>query len=428
MRWLRKMLCATDGPGVRNRRARWAVVAALLACGCGGAQAPTKNTATAGSTPSVASHQPTKPAAEAIQAAENTAQNTMTTVNSAPHLSGSETTTAVPLKITLTPSETPLKIGSTSNMAATIQNISYVPVTIYTSTLLLTTPAIVGGKASKCVVDIPQANLNSSLTPTVTLQPQDSVTALFNLSQPPRYARPVRSAYETTEQFEQAQSSYMSFMRSCQMGWGGPVERMLDFSPGNYDYYLQGSFTLCTDSSKREENPACSQPVRNFSASASFRVGIDQTSIVIFSVLGGWLALLYVIFSKASQPGSILHDFNAALINVAPEEKSKNPLGRFMQKMMTSEGMRAVCRFLIRLIATAILSAAFTVISSRISNPSLPISISVMDAWGAMTMGFLSYFIGAKFISSLTNWSAPTTVVGPAGNAAPARNAEAPNP
>ena len=72
---------------------------------------------------------------------------------------------------------------------------------------------------------------------------------------------------------------------------------------------------------------------------------------------------------------------------------------------MTSSGARAVARFIIRLIATAILSAAVTVVSSRISNPSLPIRISVLDAWGAMTIGFLSYFIGAKFISSLTDWS-----------------------
>ncbi len=348
------------------------------------------------------------------------------TLDSAPTLRGSETTTSIPLKITMTPSETPLKIGSTSNLAATIQNISNAPVAVQTSSLLLTTPAIVGGAASRCVTDIPEANVLSASQPWVTLQPQDTVTVLFNLSQSQWYAALVRAATESETAFKQEQRDYQRFQRSCTMGWDGPMQRLLDFSPGNYDYYLQGQFTLCADTKSVAVNPACQLPYRNFSASASFPVAIDQTTIVIFAVLGGWLALLYVIFSRASQPGSILHDFNAALQELAPEEKSKNPFGRFVQKLMTSSGMRAVVRFLVRLIATAILSAAVTVISSRISNPSLPIRISVMDAWGAMTMGFLSYFIGAKFINSLTNWSGDGTPAGTAANAASAHPVGAP--
>ena len=348
------------------------------------------------------------------------------TLNSAPSLSGSETTTAIPLKITMTPSETPLKIGSTSNVAATIENISNVPVAIPTSSLMLTAPAIVGGTASKCVLDILEANVLIANQPWITLQPQDTVTVLFNLSQPLRTSRPEKTPGETDAAFEMEKKNFDNYSRSCGMGSLGPVERLLDFSPGNYDYYLQGQFTLCTTSQQATSNPACQLPNRNFSASASFPVGIDQMSIVIFSVLGGWLALLYVIFSRASQPGSILHDFNAALLELAPEEKSKNPLGRFVQKLMTSSGARAMGRFLIRLVASAILSAAVTVISSRISNPSLPIRISVLDSWGAMTMGFLSYFIGAKFISSLTDWSGGATTTPPSTPASAPLSASAP--
>lgn len=395
--------CAKTGRSGLGIAARWSSMGWLLVCACCLAQAPgpnPKSAKPATGAPTVALRDLT-----AAHKPDNSAQSASTTIDSRPHLSGSETTTSVPLKITLTPSETPLKIGSTSNMAATIQNISNAPVSIITSTLQLTTPAIVGGRASKCVVDIPVANVNVYTTPEVTLQPEDSLTVLFNLSQPPRYAVPMREANESEAAFQQARESYNSFRQSCSMGWSGPIQRVLDFSPGNYGYYLQGDFTLCTDPQHPDGNLACTEPWRNFSASASFPVGIDQTTIVIFAVLGGWLALLYVIFSKASQPGSILHDFNAALMEVTPEQTSKNPLGRFLQKLMTSSGARAATRFLIRLIATAILSAAVTVISSRISNPSLPIRISVLDAWGAMTIGFLSYFIGAKFISSLTDWS-----------------------
>ncbi len=389
-----------------RRLVQWTVLAGLMAAGCLTAQTPVKNSAAPSPAPLAQSKAatPAKPPA-------NTTNDVNPAIDSRPHLTGSEITTSVPLKITMTPSEIPLKIGSTSNMAATIQNISDSPVSVYTTTLMLTTSAIVGGQVSKCVTSIPVANINTSTSPVVTLQAQDSLTVLFNLSEQPRYEIPVRVPNESEQTFQMAMASYRSFMHSCNMGWTGPMQRVLDFSPGDYGYYLDGEFSLCAGMKPDPLNPACSQPPRYFSASASFPVGIDQTSIVTFAVLGGWLALLYVIFTEASEPGSILHDFNASLTSIAPEEKGGNPLTRFFQRLTTSLGARAVGRFLIRLIASAILSAAFTVVSSRISNPSLPIRISVLDAWGAMTIGFLSYFIGAKFIASITNWSASPPVV-----------------
>jgi hypothetical protein len=49
----------------------------------------------------------------------------------------------------------------------------------------------------------------------------------------------------------------------------------------------------------------------------------------------------------------------------------------------------------------AILSAAFTIVSSRLSDSQFPIKVSVLDGWGAITIGFLSCFVGNKFIDSL---------------------------
>ena len=183
MRQMREYLRRVSGPAA-------AVLAGLCCAATGLAQAPVRP-APAGSR--VAATPTMQQETGGVHAQRlHTGVDTLTaTLDTGPKLHGSETTTAIPLKITMTPSETPLKIGSTSNMAATIQNISNLPVSVSTSSLLLTTPAIVGGKASKCVVDIPQANILSTVQPMVTLQPQDSITVLFNLSQPPRYAVPV---------------------------------------------------------------------------------------------------------------------------------------------------------------------------------------------------------------------------------------------
>lgn len=335
-----------------------------------------------------------------------------TAVNSSPSLNGAETTTSIPLKITLTPSEIPLKLGATSNMAVMIQNVSNHAVWINLASLELTTSAMVAGNPSKCVSMIPAAiNANfyqqtspGSMQASVTLQPQDEVSALFNLSQSAVYSRPVTAPGATQAAQLQAEKQFQAAQRSCSMGPMAPIKRMLDFSPGNYEYYLTGLFSLCTYPNNNAENPQCNLPPRTFAASASFPVGIDQITILLFAVIGGWLALLYVIFTEASQPGSILHDFNASLIAIPPDDKGGNPVTRFFQRLTTSMGARAVGRFLVRVVAVAILSASFTIVSSRLADTQLPVKISILDAWGAMTIGFLSYFIGSKFIASITNW------------------------
>jgi hypothetical protein len=307
----------------------------------------------------------------------------------------------MPLKITLTPSETPLKIGSTSNIAATLANISSRPVRVELDMLQLTTHSIVAGSSSRCVMAM-TPNFNASMGPEVTLQPQDQVTVLFNLSQDGRFGPPPAmpggapqlSPDAAKAQAAAAAADAKAAAQSCDAHWWGPMKRALDFSPGNYDYFLSGYFSLCLNPGDPNPDPTCLLPMRPLSVSATFPVGIDQASIILFSVVGGLLALLVVTFNSANKPGSIMHDFRSVAT-------TSTGFQAFWQRLWTSEGVAVAGKFLVRAFGVAILSAAFTIVSSRLSDTQLPVKITILDAWGAMTIGFVSFFVGQRFIKTV---------------------------
>ena len=313
-----------------------------------------------------------------------------------------EVTTSMPLKITLTPSETPLKIGSTSNIAATILNTSSKPVLVKLDSMQLRTHSIVAASTSRCVLAM-TPNYNMSYGGDVILQPQDQVSVLFNLSEGAAkiddpsdiQAPPAGTGVAGTQAPAPITKKMLADMKAeCDAGSFGGIKRALDFSPGNYDYFLSGYFSLCIF----QGDAACNLPMRQFSLDATFPVGIDQTSIIIFAMVGGWLAYLVVIFNDTGKKhGSMAAKFSRL------SARGGGWRG-FLDTLVSWEGFHVAWQFALRMIGVAILSAAFTIVSSRLSDTQLPVKITILDAWGAMTIGFVSYFIGQKFILTLTNW------------------------
>jgi hypothetical protein len=53
------------------------------------------------------------------------------------------------------------------------------------------------------------------------------------------------------------------------------------------------------------------------------------------------------------------------------------------------------------LFSAALLGASITIIASRLADTAFPIKVSVDDIWGALTIGFVSYFVGYKIIDKL---------------------------
>jgi len=299
---------------------------------------------------------------------------------------GTEGSLSIPLKITLTPSESPIKLGLASNIAAVIQNVSSKPVQINLSSLQLTTHSIVAAHGSRCVTPLPASTNTTGATKSddgysVILQPSDQVTALFSLS-------------ETHEAAQPLDSKLAGQLRdSCEMNLWDKGSRFLDFSPGNYEYFMSGYFT---------SNNAAGVPiVRTFSSNATFPVGIDQTTVILFSVVGGWLALFVVTFMNAGNEKSVI-------ARMSKVQVPGTGLRGFLEKLSSSESIKALVHFGIQMLGAAILSASVTIVSSRMSESQLPVKISILDAWGAMTVGFVAYFIGKKFINSLASWGGET--------------------
>ena len=324
-------------------------------------------------------------------------------LSASPSNAESSLLTAVPLKITLTPSETPLKLGSTSNIAVDILNVSNRPVEVDTTSVQLMTHAILSETDTLCVLPLTPTT-NTTIGALLVLQPQDHMNVLFNLSQRrldysaeeqevvDSYFRSVAPAAIQPEQDPNGvKTKYQrairnSYMRSCDPNLFGPIKRALDFSPGSYEYYLTGKFSVCDPTVAG----LCPIPERSFAQSAAFAVGIDQTQIIIFAIVGGLLA--YLVVAVRSLEGPLNHLWSLIM--------SEPGLTSFA-KVVSKEGMLLVFRVARDLVGVGILSAAFTIVSSRLSDTQFPIKIAVLDAWGAITIGFLSYFAGNKFIDSL---------------------------
>jgi hypothetical protein len=312
--------------------------------------------------------------------------------------------TAVPLKIALTPSETPLKLGSTSNIAADILNVSNRPVLVDTSTIQLMTHAILSQTDTLCVLPLGPTT-NTTIVGPIVLQPQDHIDVLFNLSQQrmdyspeeqaiiDNYMRSMPAPAAAAGQAPPAEISARynqvlraSYMRSCDPKFFGPIKRALDFSPGSYEYYLTGKFSVCDPLTPNY----CPNGYRSFAQSATFQVGIDQTQIIIFAIVGGLLA--YLVVAVRSNHGALNHFFD-----MLQADTGQNTTARLLSK----QSAVLVFKIVRDLVGVAILSSAFTIVSSRLADTQFPIKISVLDVWGAITIGFLSYFVGNKFIDSL---------------------------
>lgn len=323
-----------------------------------------------------------------------------------------------PLKITLTPSEIPIKLGSNSNIAADIQNLSNMPVMVNPGSIQLMSHAILSTKDSPCVVPL-AATTNTYLAgQNVILLPQDHLTVFFNLSERPFTQQEeqslqadndaIRDAYQRAQaqaaarlpgqaaalpatyypaaEYAKLETDQQTFYRqTCAPGMYARFKRAIDFTPGNYEYFISGLFGVCD-----QANVAACVASRSFAQNATFQVGIDQMAIIVFAILGGLLA--YVVVSVRGPDGAL-----SELFCLWTGDGAANGLAN----VATRRGFMLSLKVLRDVVGVAILAAAFTIVTSRLSDSQFPIKVSVLDGWGAITIGFLSYFVGNKFIDSL---------------------------
>jgi hypothetical protein len=273
------------------------------------------------------------------------------------------------LQVTINPSTRNIIVGAVYGLAAELQNISDVPIYIDLERLLLSVQPEVAPSNVSC-----GWSYHTYYTrPILKLLPGDHTTAFFYLG-----------GNATPEMLKQNPE--------CAASLWSRIRRRVDFVPDKYAFVITGNYTLsppaADDGSESNRSEVSSSPMleqHHFSEVASLPVSIDQAQMVVYAGFGGLLAFLVMSFRK----GRTLSDYAAAV----QASSSKPP---------------AKAIVIARGVASAILlSATVTVIAARLSTTAFPVKVTIDDFWGSLTVGFVSFFVGGKFIDKLSETLTP---------------------
>jgi hypothetical protein len=161
----------------------------------------------------------------------------------------------------------------------------------------------------------------------------------------------------------------------------------LGFVPGDYAFTVEGiAYT---------QAPAGQVlTAHTYTETTTLKVSISQISTAIAAFLGALLAYLVV----ALQPG---HDFD-----------------RWRADLPVAGRIRIAGILIRNAFSAGLLGSAVTIVASRLSDTQFPVKVSVSDFWGALTIGFVAYFIGSRFINTIAGRLA-TPPNNPPANVAP---------
>lgn len=122
-------------------------------------------------------------------------------------------------------------------------------------------------------------------------------------------------------------------------------------------------------------------PAHHFSETKTLHVGISQITTLIASMIGAFLAYWVVALQKDG-------DWDKAVESIADAKQ-------------THKKWMAVLSLGRNALLAALLGGVVTIVASRLSDTHFPVKVSVNDFWGALTIGFVAFFVGNKFISEL---------------------------
>lgn len=275
------------------------------------------------------------------------------------------------LRVTINPSTVKVVQGAVYGVDAELENISNLPIALHVQDTSLAVQPEIAPSRSSCTMVYPAtvASPEHSESASTVLQPGDRFPVFF------------------------LTGSQSDLTSECKGTRWDVVRKQLDFVPGNFTFVLTGTFTIPTRASSKSDAP--NPEIHHFTETASLPVTIEQFKIVLYAGLGGFLAFLVMSVRNAS----------------------------------AFSGYKAHVKLLIFLYkagAAILTSATVTVIAARLASTSFPVSVSVEDFWGALTVGFVSYFIGGKFIDKISEtMSSGTRGGGASGGGAPGGTASA---
>jgi len=133
-------------------------------------------------------------------------------------------------------------------------------------------------------------------------------------------------------------------------------------------------------------------PAHRFSETKTLHVGLSQLTTLFAAMIGAFIAY-WVVALKAGQ------DWDAFILILEDPEPTG---GRSGPPISNSRKWLAGLSLLRNAFLAAVLGGVVTIVASRLSDTHFPVKVSVNDWWGALTIGFVAYFIGNKFINTLS--------------------------
>jgi hypothetical protein len=157
------------------------------------------------------------------------------------------------------------------------------------------------------------------------------------------------------------------------------VTRGLGFIPGDYVFTVEGKiYPISTPGGK---NPG---QYHTYTESKALHVSLSQLYVMFAAAIGAFFAFLVV------------------RLRDNPHPKPFSFTGGW-------QSLLAVGRWLRQAFSAALLGATITILASRLATTQFPIRVSVDDVWGAIAIGFVSYFIGNQFIDRVANLTHPAS-------------------
>ena len=156
-------------------------------------------------------------------------------------------------------------------------------------------------------------------------------------------------------------------------------------------------------------------PTHHFSETKTLHVGLSQITTLLAAMLGAFIAY----WVTALKPGQDWDAFMLVLNPNASIPAGGNPAA----PSSASRKWFALLSLARNSVLASILGGVVTIVASRLSDTHFPVKVSVSDWWGALTIGFVAFFIGNKFIDSLSTLgssSAGSNLGKPPGAPAPA--------
>lgn len=280
---------------------------------------------------------------------------------------GKDTTADQPssglISVKISTSRKEVTLDGAYGIIADVENLGAVPITLYANqTILVVEPEVT--QSNNCAYGL-VAFLPTAFAPGSPNQPGQKVI-------------PLTDPYQATDprglpiqiQPKEHYSVFWDINRSKTTDTTCEKRRWYDvfsFVPGEYPFVLDAKIYLAPD--QQEETV-----YHTITERTVLRVSITQLTAMLAAMIGAIIA--YVVTA------------------LRPDKE----IGKFRE---SGSKLRATLVISRNLFSAALMGATITIVASRLADTQFPVKVSVNDFWGAVTIGFVSYFVGNKFIDKL---------------------------